>query len=130
MITAWGFEYKTHCGLGQSRAITLVIISPSGMKTCSCAPAGAARPDVHELEDSVRVIPRGEHSEKPEEFRLLIDKLYPTGPRIELFARSTHTGWDSWGNEVPPSARARGVVTKLPLSVATGENTCQCFRSP
>ena len=28
------------------------------------------------------------HSEKPEEFRKLIDKLYPEGKRIELFARN------------------------------------------
>ena len=72
------------------------------MKTLFVCTRGSCRPDVHELEDFVCVIPRGEHSEKPEEFRLLIDKLYPTGPRIELFARSTHTGWDSWGNEVGP----------------------------
>lgn len=44
--------------------------------------------------------PRGRHSEKPAIFRNLIEKLCGDRPRIELFARSTATGWDSWGAEV------------------------------
>lgn len=40
------------------------------------------------------------HSEKPEEFRALIERLSP-GPRIELFARVDAPGWDRWGNEAP-----------------------------
>lgn len=39
------------------------------------------------------------HSEKPVAFRELIEKLSPA-PRVELFARSAHPGWDVWGNEV------------------------------
>lgn len=42
--------------------------------------------------------PRGEHSEKPEEMRGMIEKVsYP--PYIELFARRSTPGWDIWGNE-------------------------------
>ena len=40
------------------------------------------------------------HSQKPEEFRNIIDTLYPIGERIELFARQYADGWDCWGNEV------------------------------
>ena len=40
------------------------------------------------------------HSQKPNEFRQIIDFLYPTGNRIELFARQHADGWDCWGNEV------------------------------
>jgi N6-adenosine-specific RNA methylase IME4 len=46
---------------------------------------------------SVHRIPPTDHSTKPEEFRLLIDMLYPTGKRLELFARRTAPGWDAWG---------------------------------
>ena len=43
---------------------------------------------------------RTEHSKKPEYFRILIDKLYPKGNRIELFAREKKDNWDAWGNEI------------------------------
>lgn len=44
--------------------------------------------------------PRGAHSEKPVIFRHCIERLCGERPRIELFARSTAKGWDSWGAEV------------------------------
>jgi N6-adenosine-specific RNA methylase IME4 len=43
--------------------------------------------------------PRGKHSEKPEEFRKMIEEVSP-GSRIELFARQKLKGWESWGNEI------------------------------
>ncbi|MBA7537736.1 hypothetical protein ES705_30005 [subsurface metagenome] len=48
---------------------------------------GSCRPDTNKLYDSVVSIERTEHSEKPKYFRELIDMLYPTGRRIEIFAR-------------------------------------------
>ena len=43
--------------------------------------------------------PRHEHSQKPEEMRLMIEKV-SYEPYIELFARKQIAGWDTWGNEV------------------------------
>lgn len=43
--------------------------------------------------------PRGKHSEKPDEFRKMIEEVSP-GRKIELFARTKKEGWDVWGNEV------------------------------
>ena len=43
--------------------------------------------------------PRGRHSEKPDEFRKMIEEVSP-GKRIELFAREKVRDWDVWGNEV------------------------------
>ena len=43
--------------------------------------------------------PRGRHSEKPAEFYELIERVTP-GPRIDLFARKRHPGFDAWGDEV------------------------------
>jgi N6-adenosine-specific RNA methylase IME4 len=40
------------------------------------------------------------HSRKPIIARKMIDDLYPTGERIELFARQRVGNWDCWGNEV------------------------------
>ncbi len=39
------------------------------------------------------------HSAKPPAFMEMVEKVSP-GPYVELFARETRTGWDSWGNEV------------------------------
>ncbi len=46
----------------------------------------------------------GRHSEKPHEFRQAIEKLCGEVPRIELFARSAHPGWDCWGDQAPGHA--------------------------
>lgn len=99
VIKAWGFQYKTsfvwdkvkhNFGHYNSVRHELLLICTKG----SCVP------DSKELHDSVVSLERSEnHSEKPEYFRELIDKMYPHGKRIELFARKKVKGWDSWGNE-------------------------------
>lgn len=40
------------------------------------------------------------HSQKPLEQYDRIERLYPTGNRLELFAREKQPGWDVWGNQV------------------------------
>lgn len=44
--------------------------------------------------------PRGKHSEKPNAFFELVERL-SVGPRLEMFARQQRLGWDGWGNEYP-----------------------------
>lgn len=97
VIKAWGFKYKTsfvwdkvvhNMGHYNSVRHELLLIATKG----SCTP------DVKKLYDSVVSIERSEHSKKPSQFREMIDVLYPTGDRIELFAREASDGWDVWGN--------------------------------
>jgi N6-adenosine-specific RNA methylase IME4 len=100
VIKAWGFEYKAqfvwdkvkhNFGHYNSVRHELLLVCTRG----SCTP------DVKTLIDSVQVIERSEkHSEKPQEFRDIVEMLYPHGKRLELFARHTVAGWDVWGNEV------------------------------
>lgn len=45
------------------------------------------------------VAPRREHSRKPDEIYERIERLVD-GPYLEMFARQTRPGWDSWGDEV------------------------------
>ncbi len=52
------------------------------------------RADVKELIVSAR----REHSRKPAETYNRIEALYE-GPYLEMFARSSRKGWDSWGLE-------------------------------
>ena len=56
--------------------------------------------------------PRGRHSEKPQEFYALVERVSP-GPHHEMFARRRREGWTCMGNEVTgvlvtPNAELRG----------------------
>jgi N6-adenosine-specific RNA methylase IME4 len=46
-------------------------------------------------------IHRSNHSSKPSEVIAGITKMFPTQPKIELFARNNYLGWDNWGLEIP-----------------------------
>jgi len=43
---------------------------------------------------------RGRHSEKPSEAYERLERMFPDALKIDLFARKTRQGWDSFGNEV------------------------------
>lgn len=49
---------------------------------------------------NLTIAPLSRHSEKPAIIRDKIVELMGDVPRIELFARKTAEGWDSWGNEI------------------------------
>ena len=52
-------------------------------------------------ERDVLRIPRGKHSEKPDEFYNMIEKLCPTkGEYADIFSRKKRPGWRSYGDEV------------------------------
>ena len=42
---------------------------------------------------------RREHSRKPADFYELVEQLCPS-PKLELFARESRPGWETWGNQV------------------------------
>lgn len=99
VIKAWGFEYKSsfiwdkvkhNMGHYNSVRHELLLICTHG----SCLP------DRSKLIDSVVSIERTEHSEKPNEFRKIIEDLYSYGNKLELFARIKMEGWESYGNQL------------------------------
>lgn len=105
VIQAWGFTYKT-C------AFVWVKLNPSGVGIYSgmghwvngnaelvlLANRGHPVRLVKNIKQIV-IAPRGAHSVKPEEVRHRIELLFEP-PRLELFARTKHPGWDVWGDEV------------------------------
>lgn len=103
VMMLWGFEYKSQIiwnkgeigtGYWVRNAHELLLIGTRGNIP---APAPGEQPQ------SVIAAPRGVHSEKPEVFYEIIERMFPSLPKIELFARSARKGWDRWGNEAPPS---------------------------
>lgn len=100
LIEHWGFTYRSHMvwvkdtiGLGwyvRQRHEPLLIATRGDIGL----PAPEHRPP------SALEAPRRRHSAKPEEFYGVIETMYPGRCYLELFARDTRNGWDSWGNEL------------------------------
>lgn len=100
VINAWGFKYKTSFVWDKVKHNYGHYNSVRHEFLLVCT-RGSCTPDATELFDSVQSIERTDkHSEKPEEFRQIIDTLYTDGSKIELFARMEVEGWKVWGNEV------------------------------
>jgi N6-adenosine-specific RNA methylase IME4 len=101
VLEAWGFEYRT-CAVWDKLTIGMGIYFRQQHELLLLASRGKSIvPDPAQLSPSVVSIPRGEHSAKPAAFHELIERMYPTLPKIELFARSRRDGWEAWGNEAP-----------------------------
>lgn len=99
VIKAWGFKYKSSFVWDKVKHNFAHYNSMRHEFLLVCT-KGSCTPDVKTLIDSVQSIERSDkHSEKPSEFRELIDMLYPNGNRIELFSRTKADGWELWGNE-------------------------------
>lgn len=118
VMAAYGFQYKTvgfywvktnkdgvtpFTGMGYwTRANPeqcLTSLDPEGFDSHQCHLGTRGAPK--RLSKSVPrlvVSPRREHSRKPDEVAERIEQLVP-GPYLEMFARRSRPGWDSWGNE-------------------------------
>jgi len=101
LLHEWNFNYKSHICWIKDRQGTgywtrnkheLLLIATKGKVP---APAMGTQPP------SVIELPLGRHSEKPAFFADMISTLYPTTPKLEMFARVGRVGWDVIGNEAP-----------------------------
>lgn len=110
VMSAWGFTYKTalywekirHDGEPDGRGVGFYfrnVIEPClfGVRTPHKSETYRTMPPARSQVNVLRTMKR-EHSRKPDEFIPLIERC-SEGPRIELFARGTRKGWDTWGNQ-------------------------------
>lgn len=98
VIKAWGFKYKASFVWDKQRGFN-GHYNDVQHELLLVATRGSCLPETKTLPKSIIRVEKDKHSKKPEAFRELIDTLYPTGPRLELFAREKSPGWESWGNE-------------------------------
>lgn len=105
VIEAWGFTYKQKIVWDKVRHMMGHYVS-SRHEDLLIATRGSCAPDrLVPMIDNVQTVKAdGEHSEKPHEFRKIIERLYD-GPYLELFARHQASkfkrkGWTFWGNQV------------------------------
>ena len=121
VMDAWGFSYKSHLiwrkirngeGRGSGYWFTgeheLLLVG-----ACGRVPAPATA-----LCGSVIDAPwAGRHSAKPAIFAALIERAFPSLPKIELNRRGpARPGWDAWGAEALPAT-----ACDEPFDAATGE---------
>lgn len=119
VMRAWGFRYVTvgflwvktnpksggvYFGTGY--------YAKANTEPCLLGTRGGAWKPATDSVSSVVMAPRRAHSQKPDDVRRRIVRMYPDVRRVELFARDRADGWDSWGNEVEP---APAVASALPL---------------
>ena len=104
VIKAWGFAYKTVAfnwvkvdDSGKPRMGCGSYTRPS-TELCLLAIKGKMKVRDHGVHQTI-LAPRREHSRKPVEQYGRIEKLFDAEPRLEMFARQRHVGWDPWGNE-------------------------------
>ena len=100
VMMAWGFVYRTNFVWAKDRVGTgywnrnqhehLLV----GVRGDVPAPAPGTQ------WASLIGAPVGPHSAKPEAFAEMIERFYPTLPKVELFCRGKpRPGWRAWGNE-------------------------------
>ena len=111
VINSWGFKYitcafswikinkndgKPRSGLGQW--------TNANAEICLLAKKGKPKRVAKNVKQAI-LAPVTRHSEKPFEIRDRIVSLMGDIPRIELFARTSAPGWDSWGNQLDEETR-------------------------
>jgi N6-adenosine-specific RNA methylase IME4 len=93
----WGFRYITNIVWAKT-SFGLGYYFRGQHEICLFGVQGKLKPQVRN-ESTLILKPKDKHSKKPTEFYDKIENV-SHGPYIELFARDTRDGWDSWGNEV------------------------------
>jgi len=107
---AWGFHYKTVAFVWDKMTHNPGQYTLSNCELCLLFKRGRIpKPrGARNIQQLVR-IPRGNHSAKPGQVADAIEKMFPTQKRIELFARKTRAGWESWGLDMIMNANAESV---------------------
>lgn len=110
VMAAWGFTYKQAFIWDKQRS-NVANYHDASCEILLIGIRGSCPIEIDERVPQIISIARGKHSAKPEAFRDLIDKLYPTGPAIELFRRGESIKtkvreWKVWGNEAKQESAA------------------------
>lgn len=106
VMKEWGFKYKT-CGFNWIKRNKVSDTWFFGMghwtransELCLIGTKGTIKRKSNKVSQIIDTHIE-EHSKKPNIVRERIVELVGDLPRIELFARQTSEGWDSWGNEI------------------------------
>jgi N6-adenosine-specific RNA methylase IME4 len=108
VIASWGFTYKTAGFVwvkenrsGDGLFTGMGYWTRANAEVCLLATKGSPARQAKDVHQIIRS-PVGEHSRKPDEAQVRIERLLP-GPYLELFGRRAVPGWTVWGNEIERS---------------------------
>lgn len=96
----WGFEYKS-CGVWDKQIIGMGYWFRGQHEILLVGVKGKYSPPIASLrESSIHSEKRTQHSKKPNYYYELIEKYFPNGKYLELFARTKYNDkWTTWGNQ-------------------------------
>jgi N6-adenosine-specific RNA methylase IME4 len=100
VLAAWGFKYKSAIVWQKDRAGTGYWVRGQAELLLIATRGNVPAPAPGEQPPAVVEAPRGRHSEKPNVFAEMIERLFPNVPKLEMFARKRRPGWGVWGNEI------------------------------
>lgn len=99
VIQAWGFEYRT-CAIWDKQWIGPGYYFRQRHELLLVAIRGAVPvPSPSNRPDSIFAAKRTAHSRKPDIAYELIETMYPSLPKLEMFSRNPRKGWKAWGNQ-------------------------------
>ncbi len=106
VMQAWGFTYKTNLiwykirkdGGPDRRGVGFYFRNVTEMILFGVRGKNARTLQPGRSQENIILARKREHSRKPDEQYSLIESCSP-GPYLELFARGSREGWDTWGNQ-------------------------------
>ena len=101
LMRAWGFKWATIGFVWDKQRVNPGFYTMSQCEMCVIGKRGKipqprGQRNVRQLVSSMR----RKHSQKPDEVRDAIQKMFPTQTKLELFARERVDGWSVFGNEL------------------------------
>jgi N6-adenosine-specific RNA methylase IME4 len=100
VMASWGFTYKTLAWWDKNSFGTGYYFR-SGGELLLLGRRGRGLPRYDRSVRQVIRAPRRQHSRKPDEMYIALERLFGDVSRIELFARYPRAGWTAWGIEIP-----------------------------
>ena len=99
LLEAWSFNYKTDMVWVKNKGPSMGWFTVSRHEHLLIATRGEGmHPEYRPI--SWFNAQNSRHSKKPELIYKTIEKMYPKGKYLELFARNKRKNWESWGNEL------------------------------
>lgn len=101
VLSEWGLTYRSHMVWVKNKISTGYWFRMKHEVLLVGARGDLPAPAMGTQSASVLEANVGKHSEKPVAVHEMIERLYPSLPKLEMYARSGRPGWDSWGAEAP-----------------------------
>lgn len=99
---AWGFKFKTG-GTWHKRTVHGKTAFGTGYIHRSAGEpwliGTRGKPKTTRSERNIIDAKLRGHSQKPEEWYAMVERLMPGARRVDIFGRKTRPGWDVWGNQ-------------------------------